>query len=54
MANHGFVVGSKTMDDAYMKLELAESYAQVVLNTTVLGGAKVLSDEEAQAILNLR
>lgn len=54
MANHGFVIGSKTMEDAYLKLELAESYAQVVINTELLGGAKVLSKEQTQAILNLR
>ncbi len=54
MENHGFVVASKTMEDAYMKLELAESYAQVVLNTQILGGAKVLSEDDAQAILDLR
>ena len=45
MANHGFVVGSKTIEDAYMKLELAESYAQVVLNAELLGGAKLLTEE---------
>lgn len=54
MENHGFVVASKTIEDAYMKLELAESYAQVVLNTEILGGAKVLSEKDASAILNLR
>ena len=54
MANHGFIVASKTMNDAYMKLELAESYAQVVLNTHLLGGAKLLTEEEAQKILSLR
>ena len=54
MANHGFVIGSKTIEDAYLKLELAESYAQVVLNTEILGGAKILNDEQAQAILSLR
>ena len=54
MANHGFVIGSSTIRDAYMKLELAESYAQVVLNTSILGGAKLLSDEHEKAILNLR
>ena len=54
MANHGFVVASKELDDAYLKLELAESYAQVVLNTQILGGPKILSKEEEQAILNLR
>ena len=47
-------VAGKTLEDAYMKLELAESYAQVVLNTEILGGAKLLSKEESQAILNLR
>lgn len=54
MANHGFVIGSKTMEDAYLKLELAESYAQVVLNTEILGGAKILSDSQEQSILKLR
>ena len=54
MANHGFIIGSKTMEDAYLKLELAESYAQVVLNTEILGGAKILSSEQEKAILNLR
>ena len=54
MANHGFVVASKTIEDAYMKLELAESYAQVVLNTEILGGAKLLNQEQMNAILNLR
>ena len=54
MANHGFVVASKTIEDAYMKLELAESYAQVVLNTKILGGAKILSKQDEEEILNLR
>mgnify|MGYP004577886783 CR=1 FL=1 len=54
MANHGFVVASKTIEDAYMKLELAESYAQVVLNTETLGGAKRLTEIEAKEILKLR
>ena len=54
MANHGFIVGAKTMEDAYFKLELAESYAQVVLNTEILGGAKLLTKEEENKILDLR
>ena len=54
MANHGFIVASKTIEDAYMKLELAESYAQVVLNTEILGGAKRLTEVEADEILKLR
>lgn len=54
MANHGFIVCSETIRDAYLKLELAESYAQVVLNTQILGGAKELNSEQENAILNLR
>ena len=54
MANHGFIVGDKTIHDAYLKLTLAESYAQIVLNTKILGGAKILSEEQAEEILKLR
>ena len=54
MANHGFIVGDKTIHDAFLKLTLAESYAQVVLNTRILGGAKVLNKEQTEEILKLR
>ena len=54
MANHGFIIGSKTMEDAYLKLELAESYAQVVLCTEILGGAMHLTEEQERAVLALR
>ena len=54
MANHGFIIGSKTIEDAYLKLELAESYAQVVLNTEILAGAKYLTEEQVSQILTLR
>lgn len=54
MANHGFIVGDKTLRDAYLKLELAESYAQVVLNTKLLGGARLLSDTQVKEIYGLR
>ena len=35
MENHGFIIASKTIEDAYLKLELAETYAQTVLNTQI-------------------
>ena len=54
MANHGFIVASKSMKDAYMKLDLAEKYAQTVVNAHILGGAKILSSEEKDSILALR
>ena len=54
MANHGVVIGGKTLEDAYLKLELAESYAQVVINTKILGGAVLLNDEQVKEIYELR
>lgn len=54
MANHGFIVGDSTLDGAYLKLELAESYAQVVLNTKILGGAVLLNNEQVEEIYKLR
>lgn len=54
MANHGFIVGDRTIQDAFLKLTLAESYAQVVLNTRILGGAKILNDEQVKEIYALR
>ncbi len=54
MANHGFIVGDKTLKDAYLKLELAESYAQVVLNSRLLGGARMLNEKQIEEILALK
>ena len=54
MANHGFIVGGKTIKDTYLKLELAESYAQVVFNTKLLGGAKIFNEQQVKEILGLR
>ncbi|MBQ8168855.1 class II aldolase/adducin family protein [bacterium] len=54
MANHGFIVGDLTLKDAYLKLELAESYAQVVLNTKILGGAVLFTDSQVEEINNLK
>ena len=54
MANHGFIVGDKTLKEAYLKLELAESYAQVVLQSKILGGAVLLNEEQVKEIYELR
>lgn len=54
MANHGFVVGDKTIKDAYLKLELAESYAQVVFNTKMMGGAVLFKQEQVDEINSLK
>lgn len=54
MANHGFVVGDVDLEQAYLKLELAESYAQVVLNSIILGGPVLLNKKEVAQIEALR
>lgn len=54
MANHGFIVGDKTIKDAFLKLELAESYAQVVFNTKMMGGAVLFNEKEVEEINALR
>ena len=54
MANHGFVVCDKTIKDAFLKLELAESYAQVVFNTKMMGGAVLFKQEQVDEINSLK
>lgn len=54
MANHGFIVGDIDLKQAYLKLELAESYAQVVLNAKLLGGAILLNNKEVKEIESLK
>lgn len=54
MANHGFIVGDKTIKDAFLKLELAESYALVVFNTKMLGGAVLFNEKEVEEINSLK
>lgn len=54
MANHGFIVGDKTMKDAFLKLELAESYAQVVFNTKVMGNPVLFTQEQVDEINSLK
>lgn len=54
MANHGFIVGEESIEQAYLKLELAEAYAQTVLNAYILGGPVPLTEQEAKQIEELR
>lgn len=54
MANHGMISCGKTIKEAYLNLELAESYAQVVLQTKLLGGAVMLTEKEVEEINSLK
>ena len=54
MANHGVVAIADTIEHAFAKLETAEYYAHVMLNTILLGGAKKLSDKDVQDLIKLK
>ena len=54
LANHGVIVGAKDLKNAYYSMETVEAYAQIYLNSMVLGGAKELSQENIEDIYKLR
>lgn len=54
MANHGIIIGGKDIKDAYYKMETAETYAQIYLNSILLGGSFDLSKEHIEEIYELR
>lgn len=54
MANHGFITGGKELKETYLKLEMAESYAQVVFNTKLLGNAVLLNKQQVEEIIGLK
>ncbi len=54
LANHGIIIGGKNLKDAYYKMETAETYAQIYLNSMLLGGAKDLSNKDIEQIYELR
>lgn len=54
MANHGFITGGSTIKEAYLKLEMAEGYAQVLFNTKLLENEVLLTDTQVQEILKLK
>lgn len=46
LQNHGALALGDTIDNAYYKLEVMESYARVILLTQFLGGPKELSERQ--------
>ncbi|MBQ4123214.1 class II aldolase/adducin family protein [bacterium] len=54
MANHGAIAIADTIEKAFAKLETAEYYAHVSLNTIFLGGAKMLSDKDINDLIELK
>lgn len=54
MANHGVIVGDRDLEQANLKLELCEAYAKTLVCSKILGGAKILPEEEVEKIYSLR
>ena len=54
MENHGVISGGKNLKEAYLNIELCESYAQTLVLSKILGGAKILSDNQVNEIYSLR
>lgn len=54
LENHGVIVGGSSVRDTYLKLELAEEYAKTLLFAKLLGGAKILPEEEVKKIYSLK
>lgn len=54
LANHGIVIGAKDLKNAYYLMETAETFAQIYLNSMLLGGAKELCKKDIEEIHELR
>lgn len=54
LANHGIVIAAKDLKNAYYLMETAETFAQIYLNSLLLGGAKELCKQDIEEIYKLR
>lgn len=54
MANHGIIIGAKDIKNAFYLMETAETFAQIYINSLILGGAKELSKQDIAEIYELR
>jgi L-fuculose-phosphate aldolase len=50
LANHGAVTWAGTLEEAYFKMESAETYTQILMLAKQIGGPAILSAEELKAI----
>lgn len=54
MANHGAIAIADSLNNAFLKMETAEYYAKVLLNTRILGNPQYLSPENIRDLINLK
>jgi len=54
LANHGAVSWSKSVEDAFFKMEVAEAYCRILLLAGHLGGATQLPEEQVKDLLEIK
>lgn len=54
MANHGVVACGKDLEDAFTKIEMAEANAQIIINSSILGGGVSLSKKDVENLKRLK
>jgi len=54
LANHGAVCWSKSLEDAYFKMEVADSYCRILILAAHLGGATQLPDPQVRELLGIK
>ncbi len=54
MANHGAIAVGKDLTDAFLKMETAEYYAKVTINTQIIGNPRNLSQKDVNDLVNLK
>lgn len=54
MANHGIIIGAKDVKNAYYLMETAETFAQIYINSLIIGEPKELSPNDIEEIYELR
>jgi len=53
LKNHGAVTIGKSIKEAYIRMQVLEAGAQILFQAKLLGNPRVLTEREAQEILNL-
>jgi len=54
LENHGVLTWGDNLKEAYFKMETVEFYAQVMMLTRELEGAKIISQEQVNKLMELR
>lgn len=54
LANHGALTWGRSLNQAYFRMESLEFYAEVLLNTKIIGQQCTLPPEEVQRLVQLR